>query len=105
MDAYPSEKLRALRGALVRASLAQPIGARSSYRCLRLGLNLGLLHHTWIDGQRCELPARPPVEPLVAELDALGERALSELTPQVALAMTRRHLQLIGDADRWAKRR
>lgn len=105
MDSYAPHKLRALRSALVRASLVQPVAARSSYRCLRLGLNLGLLHHTWIDGKRCELPSHAPVNPLLAELESLGCKDLGELAPQAALAMAQRHIQCISAADRWAKRR
>ena len=105
METYAPHKLRALRSALIRASLVQPVAARSSYRCLRLGLNLGLLHHTWIDGKRCELPSQAPVAPLLAELESLGTDQLSELAPEAALAMAQRHLQCIVGADRWAKRR
>jgi len=105
MDYFDADKLRALRCALVEASLAQPAAARTNYRCLRLGLNLALLHHTWIDGQRVELPAQAPVAPLVAELSVLGVKALRELSSEAALAMAQRHFQLIADADRWAKRR
>ena len=80
-----------------RSARARQLGAtdraRSSYRCLRLGVNLGLLHHTWIDGQR-GLPARPPVEPLVAELRA--RRACAQRADTAGRAMARRHLQLIG---------
>ena len=96
METYAPHKLRALRSALIRASLVQPVAARSSYRCLRLGLNLGLLHHTWIDGKRCELPSQAPVAPLLAELESLGTDQLSELLLSTYPKITRRGLMEIA---------
>ena len=95
--------LRALRAALVSASLEQPPTARAAFRVLRFAVNLALLRHTWIDGQRSELPSVPPLEPFLAELDALGVKGLIELSAEAALAMAQRHLPSIIACERWAE--
>ena len=61
--------------------------ARSSYRCLRLGVDPGLCRHTWIDGQRCELPlARPSSR--WSPNSARSASVRSAVTPQVAFTAT-----------------
>jgi predicted acylesterase/phospholipase RssA len=104
MEPVSPEQIRRLRRRIVQASLIHPPSLRQAYSVLRFACNLGLLSHTWIDGQRAELPGPAPLAPFFAELEALGERALKILEPEVALAMAQRHLGLIHAAERWAKR-